>query len=170
MALALYGLGFFTACFLLHVLLWKLWLPRRQLPTLLALLLVVFPALLLGLTFAVPQLRDVAPADAPGWVTVGLFHLAFSLGYGVTYTALEEDSPSLCLLRYVARAGDAGRSTAETKAFLLQGNMVGKRLEAAQTGDLLVEREGRYHLTPRGERLAAGFLLAQRLLGLPTGG
>ncbi|MCA8926167.1 MAG: hypothetical protein KDD82_30450 [Planctomycetes bacterium] len=170
MALALYAVGFFGACFLLHVLLWRVWLPRRQLPTLLALLLGAFPALLLALTFALPELRAHAPQDAPGWLLVGTFHLAFSLGYAATYTALEEDSPSLCLLRYVAQGGPAGRTPEETRAFLLQGRMVGKRLEAAQTGDLLVEREGRYHLTSRGARLAALFLAAQRLLGLPTGG
>lgn len=170
MTLALVALGLFTACFVLHVLVWRVRLPRRQLPTLLLLLLVVFPPLVLGACALVPALRAHLPSDAPGWILVATFHLGFSLGYAVTYTALEEDSPTLCLLLHVARAGSAGLSTTETRAFLLQGGVLEQRLRSAYAGDLLLEREGRLHLTPQGARLARVFLLAQRILGLPVGG
>ncbi|MEZ6186031.1 MAG: hypothetical protein R3F62_13600 [Planctomycetota bacterium] len=170
MTLALFALGLFAACFGLHVLLWRVHLPRRQLPTLLFLLLVAFPPLVLGACYALPALRPSLPADAPGWILVGTFHVAFSLGYAVTYTALEEDSPTLCFLLYVARRGEAGCTPAEARAFLLQGSFLSKRLESATAGGLLDERDGRLHLTPQGARLARGFLLAQRVLGLPLGG
>jgi hypothetical protein len=169
MRIALFGVGLFSSALFVHWLLWRFRIPKRQTPALLMILLGVLP---IGLAAAAlsPGLRDCAPANGWEYLQVLVFHVALSLAYIVTYSALEEHSPSLTLVKHVAEAGARGRSRAELCAHLASAMIVPRRLEAMVRDDLIAEAGGAYHLTPKGRFWGRVFACWRRLLRIDKGG
>src|SRR5262249_23646491 len=85
--------------------------PRRQIFCLLLLFLGLLPV---GLAAAawLPGLHGLRPDGFWENLHVALFYVAVSLGYIVTYSALEEDSPTLTVVAFVADAGGRGGARA----------------------------------------------------------
>ena len=123
---------------LLHVVLWKVKRPRQQLKSLL---------LLFALVFAVWSIWTFSSRALPFFsaVHVALFYWAAALCYVITYSAIEADSPTLSLVRFVAEAGTTGRSSAELAEFMARRPFVRARLGALLQSRLIREEHGRYH-------------------------
>jgi len=110
----------------------------------------------------------LAALTAAEIVRLGIFYVSCALAYTVLFSAIEEQSPTLAIISYVA-----GRSRC-TDVDLV--DRFGKGRELAQRIELLarsefVRQEGdRYRLSPAGDRLAKLFDAANRLFGLESGG
>lgn len=115
------AVGLFLAAFLLHWIIWRITIPRRQSAALLVILLGTLPVGLAAVTY-VPALRPLGPLSPWQCLHVAIFHVTMSLGYVVAYSALEERSPSMTLLTFVADAGTQGRTLHELKAVLASTN------------------------------------------------
>jgi hypothetical protein len=169
MKVAVFAAGLFLLAFVLHWSLWRLRVPRRQTAALLLIFLGVLPV---GLAVGIlaPGLRGVAPAG--GWevLHVAVFHVAVSLAYVVTYSALEEHSPSLTLVKYVAAAGARGCCRADLHARIDNSIIVHSRLRAMVRDRMAEEAGGVYRLTPKGRLWLSLFGFWRRLARLHTGG
>lgn len=154
-----------------HLVWWRIALPRRQRAALLGLFLlggvVLAPFASLFLGWA-----GLAPLSFVQWLNVGLAIVAFALAYVVTYSALEADSPTLSLVRYIARSGSDGVTEDELREFMASRPFVGARLSALVEEGMVHEREGRIHLAEHPYTLFKLVLLhRERVLGLThTGG
>jgi hypothetical protein len=168
MRLALLALGLFAAAFLVHWLLWKVWMPRRQILGLLVLFLGLFPVALLAAS-ASPDALDW-PVGFWQWLHVGLFYVAVALAYIVVYSILEQDSPSLTVVAFVAQAGPAGRTAEELHDLIGLDFIVGYRFESMLHGKLVEKVGERYVLTAKGRFWARAFRLYRRLFRLQLGG
>ena len=152
--------------FAVHLVWWRIALPRRQRPVLLGLFLIgglalaPIVALLLGwLGFGALSFVQ--------WLNVGLAVLAFALAYVVTYSALEADSPTLSLVRHIASSGADGVREEELREFMASRPFVGARLSALVEEGMVHEREGRIHLAEHPYTLFKLVLLhRERVLGL----
>lgn len=152
--------------FAVHLLWWRIALPRRQRAVLLGLFLIgglalaPIVALLLGwLGFGALSFVQ--------WLNVGLAVVAFALAYVVTYSALEADSPTLSLIRHIASAGADGVREEELREFMASRPFVGARLSALVEEGMVHEREGRIHLAEHPYTLFKLVLLhRERVLGL----
>ena len=169
MQLAFFATGLFLAAFIIHLVVWHIRLPQKHTFT----LLIIF----LGLLFIsplifklVPSLMPYQPRSISEWFHVSLFHIALTLGYIVTYSAIEEDSPSLCLIRYVAAAGTDGRTDEEVRNFLSQVPIIEMRIQASLRDNLMIKQDDKYQLTEKGHRLVLIFKFAQDVLGMRMGG
>lgn len=169
MRLACIAIGLFVAGFMVHWITWRIRIPRRQTATILAIMLATLPAGLLAMA-----ILPVLQASAPCWpweiLHVAEFHIAMTLGYVVAYSALEQRSPSMTLLAYVADAGAAGRTGEQLAALLRAQRPVESRLENLLRDGWVDEAEGVYCLTGKGRRWARVFLQWQRLLRMEKGG
>ena len=169
MKIAGFAFGLFLAAFLLHWIIWRIRIPRRQSAALLVILLGSLPvglaaaALLSGLEF----LRPIGFWEK---FHVSTFHVALSLAYIVAYTAIEGRSPSMALLVYVADGEGQGRTWQELESVLRGDDPVAARLRAMLLEGMIVQTDGSYKLTPKGWAWARTLGCFRSLLGMEKGG
>ena len=152
--------------FAVHLVWWRVALPRRQRATLLGLFLIGGLALAPVVAFLLGWLGfgDLSVVQS---LNVGLAVVAFALAYVVTYSALEADSPTLSLVRYIAAAGAGGVREEELCEFMASRPFVGARLSALVDEGMVHEREGRIHLAEHPYTLFKMVLLhREKVLGL----
>lgn len=141
-----------ASAFFLHLVLWRIRLPRFQLRALLA----VFLAVWIG---ALPIMawffgRGPAEAASMGWGLLGFLYFSLiywcaALCYVITYSAMEGDSPTLSLTRHLHRRGEKGVSHEEIEEFFRQRPFVGARVKALVADNVFIEeRGGGYRLSP----------------------
>ncbi|MGA2067237.1 MAG: hypothetical protein ABSG86_19855 [Thermoguttaceae bacterium] len=169
MRIALLAGGLFAAAFLVHWLVWRIRIPRRQTPALLVILLGSLPLGLAAVAY-VPALQPLGPLGFWECIHVGTFHVAMSLGYIVCYSALAERSPSMTLLGFVDDAGPQGRSPDEVVSVLARAQPVEARLEALVRHRAVVETGDAYRLSAKGRFWARAFSFWLCLMGAAKGG
>jgi len=153
-----------------HWLVWRIAIPRRQTRALLATFAIVLIVLFVVLLLVPKSVPGWRPTSAWEWLHVGTFYVAVTLAYVVVYSALEERSPSMTLLSYVASAPETGRSRRELEAVLGSASPVEIRLDALVRDRMVDEQQGFCRLTDKGSRWAATFEGARRFLGFGKGG
>jgi len=168
MSTAILAVGLLATAFLLHLVWWRISLPRRQT----AMLLVVFFGVLfawLAASHFMPG-RWCTAADRWQAIHVAVFHTACALAYIVAYSALEHRSPSMTLLVAVADSGAAGCAADDLRGLLLGADPVEVRLDA-MVHEGMVTRDGDgYRLAPKGRAWATVLSAWRQLLGMPRGG
>lgn len=123
-------------------------MPKSQLKALLVIFFVVWAlasALLLTGSF------DVSVESGQifvGFLYFCLLYWSAALCYVITYSAMEGDSPTLSLTRYLHRRGEGGVAHEEIEEFFRQRPFVGARVKALVTDNVFVEEEGGYRLSP----------------------
>jgi hypothetical protein len=169
MRVTVFGFSLFVLAFVIHLIVWRVRLPVRQT---LWLLVIFLGALLAGLAagLSVSLLRPYAPATFFECLHVVLFHVPLTLAYVAGYSLLEDDSPSVAIVKYVAAAGHRGRAREEFRNIIRHESLVKLRLEAMVRDRLIVQDLACYRLTAKGTLLVRVFMAAQNVLGLPTGG
>jgi len=163
MSVFLTTLALFAGSFAVHFVTWRVRIPQRQLRALLLIFAAVFSlwlALSLGSDAALLPLLRVA-----------LYYWSISLCYTITYSAVEGDSPTLSLIRFVASSDSEGRTAGEITRFMDERPFLGARLDALVKSGLVREQNGRYAIAgkqPLLFRLVLGF---RNLYGpIPKGG
>ena len=143
MRLAFTGVSLFVLAFVIHLIWWRIKLPYRQLPTLFKWVLLFFP---IGLGAATSLgLWPTAWLVSPGTAIVALLYLSLTITYVITYSALEADSPTLSLMRWIAQKPD-GATEAELESFMASRPFIQARLKALDVDGMTVRREGRVFL------------------------
>lgn len=163
MGIFLSGMGLFALALAAHVILWKVRLPKHHTPALLG---IFFLVLLTGFPLAMFQglsLLEILHAS--------LLYVSLSLCYVITYSAIEGDSPTLSLMRFVADKPAQGRSLPEIEEFFAERPFIRARISALLHSSLVREENGRYFLQGRPSlpfRMILGF---RKIYGeVPKGG
>jgi len=146
MRLAFTGFGLFVVAFVIHLVWWRIKLPYRQLPTLFKWFLLFFP-IGFGAASAI-GLWPTAWLFSPASAIVALLYFALTITYVITYSAIEADSPTLSLMRWVAQRPN-GATEAELESFMASRPFIQARLKALDVDGMTVRREGRVYLNGR---------------------
>lgn len=101
---------------------------------------------------------------------MAIFHVAAMLAYVVAYSAIEERSPSMTILSYVADSYHRGRSRRELESVLMDISPVDRRLAAMIRDKMVQEDHATLMLTLKGQSWAKLFSAWRRLLGFRLGG
>lgn len=150
--------------FILHVVIWRVRRPERQT----AAVLVFFLASgAIGLLAA--SLNGFA-RDLADLVLVAQFLVASALAYTCINSAIQEDSPALMVVTFIAIAGPEGCTADDVRSALGADLTLAPRLRDFEKAGMLECRDGRYRLTARGRRFRQGFESIRRILRLPRGG
>ena len=168
MTIALFTFGLLLLSFLVHLVWWHIRLPRRQMLTLLCVFIGMFAAAVGAAAMSIEF--PYAPQSLAQWVHASVVYVPVALAYVATYSAIEEDSPTLGIVRFVADAGAGGRTREELEQVLNDQVLVGSRLTAMIRDGLVIERDGAYNLTQRGWSAAEFFRKASALVGIRLGG
>jgi hypothetical protein len=167
MRLFLAGLVLLLLAFFLHIVAWRVYLPRRSIRALLC-IFAATPLVVVPIYFAFEPLP--AFTDASGVVRILLFYVSCSLVYVVLYSAIESRSPSLAIVSYVASCGGAGCTEADFADRVLDDEGTSTRIAAMKAGQMIVVSDGQCTLTPAGRRWAGLFEFASIVFRLPLGG
>lgn len=169
MTVILFALGLLAATFLVHLLWWRIRVPRRQTALI---LLWFFGALPLGIVVArsVPALQPYTPTDIWSVLLVAQFQYGAALAYACINSALQHDSPALMVVTYVALSGPGGCTRDDVRTILSDDLLIGARIREFTAGGLVDLVDNRYRLTPRGLRFLRTMTLIRTLFRLPRGG
>ncbi|OGR84186.1 MAG: hypothetical protein A2902_00055 [Elusimicrobia bacterium RIFCSPLOWO2_01_FULL_64_13] len=166
-AVLLAGFAGFLACLTAHILVWRRRRPKNDILSLFMIFMIA-PSVLLGL---------YGLAGAAGWAAPGLFsfpevgalyllHLALSSAYIQTYPCAQAESPSLKMMLIVSRHMPQGVSESELARLFDDSKLVHSRFHDLLHTGLMVEKDGRYSLSPVAERIIRFFVVYRRILGL----
>jgi hypothetical protein len=170
MELLIFCLTVFGMAFLAHLVIWFFHVPSKPYPALLMLFALAW-VFVAALRLALPAAwAEFYPDGFWPWAAAALFHAACSLSYIILYSALEQDSPSLTMIKYTDMAAREGRAPGDYKTILSDDLVIGSRLNALVEGQLVHKREHRYYLAPKGAFWDRVFGLWMKLLGIRTGG
>lgn len=173
MKVLVFGLTIFCLAFILHLIVWKIRLPKRQVKTMLLLFFAVLFGSILILWNAPASftfLNLTAPDNMWEYLHICLFFVSLTLAYMITYSALEADSPSLVMVMVINSAEPEGLDKKRFGELMSDETLVMPRIKDVLT-DRMVYMEGdRYCLTPKGAFMARMFILWRRLINAPEEG
>jgi len=165
----LFAIAWFAAALAVHVVWWRVAPPRRRTAALLKLLLAALPVGLVAAWFvpppAGPIIRDVWDA-----YLIAQFHIACALAYTCIHSAIQEDSPALMVVTFVAASGPKGCTREELLGAMDDDLLIHPRIRDFQLAGMIEPADGRFRLTPAGHRFRLGFETVRRIFRLPRGG
>ena len=139
------SLGMFGAAWVIHAVWWRSRPPARQLRGLVSLFGLV-------LLFALPFLHyGVSAAEIPGVLAL---YAGAAASYLILYTGIEQVSPTLVIVRELARAQGRGCSEEELAEVLTDDISMRPRVEALALDGILAPSGSGWALTQRGYRTA----------------
>lgn len=173
MAVLVYGSLLFGFAFVLHIVCWRIRLPKRQTKVL---LLIFFGFLCVGsfifqrYTLKISIFGLHPPADVSEYFQLVIYFTSLTLAYMITYSAIEADSPSLLMVMRISDMGNSGLSKEE-----LRRNMKDSILVEPRIKDLLIDKmartnKERYVLTRKGFLMARLFTFYRNLMRADKGG
>lgn len=154
------GLLCFVFALMTHIVIWRIWAPKKQLFWLFGIFLCMplFVLITCANGFQLSLLDSLAAA---------LLWLAMAVAYIQTYPALKEDIPSFRLLLLLEK--HPGMSKEDIITAMKQDNLFSAKLDELENDSLLVNKKGRLELSPAGRKLADLFYYYRKILGLKPG-
>lgn len=163
----------FCLSFLAQLAVWRIRIPKRQTKVL---LVIFFGTLFTGLLtlklapFSIPGLAVYAPGHPLEYLHISISFISLTLAYMITYSAIEADSPSLVMIRAVAKAGSEGLDKKEFEKTMNDDILLIPRVRDLLNDKMAYIDGGKYRLTPKGFLFARLFVLSRKILKAPKGG
>ncbi len=155
------GLELFCFCLAAHIVIWRVFRPRKQI-VLLTLIFTFGPSLMLGIVVLASRI------DLSSCGLALLLHLALAAVYINLYTLVAGFSPSIGILERVDESMPRGLQRNElAPPWFNDENLSGARRENLLSSGLVYESGGLLLLSPRGLLVSRIFLTFRRFLGLP---
>lgn len=162
----------FTIALLIHILVWRVHRPAREIRGL-SLIFIIFPFLAWGLLFLLASLSSglLPPLfSSPfNFLTVFIWHTALSGAYIMTYPPIQAGCPSLKIMLVVAGAGEEGLTSEEIYNHFSEDTLFSERFEDLVKDGLISFKYDAWGITLTGRVLARFFIAYRRLLKLPLG-
>lgn len=169
MNLSLYGILLFFAAFLLHLIIWKIHIPRKN-PSLV--LLIIFFAVFV-LSVIVSQRAPVIPfmpKDIFNQTLIFVFFISMTLAYIVSYSAIEINSPSLEIVLTITKAGPGGLDRERIERMFTEDKLIKRRINELVKIGLVYKNKDIYRLSAKGMLTADIFVWYRRILNTSKGG
>lgn len=168
MRIFLIGIGLLLFSFCVQLALWRIFIPKRQIRAVLAIFFCV-PILLVASRHIIAGLPPI-PLDlsAAHAARLLIFYVSCVLAYAALYSAIEQQSPTLAIVSYVAKKSEC----TETELFerFGRGSELLQRVDLLALSKLVISEGDSYRLTAAGRRVAKLFDYAHRLFGVERGG
>jgi hypothetical protein len=173
MKVLVFGFTIFCLAFMVHLIIWKIRLPKRQVKTMLLLFFATLLSSTLILSNAPASFKFfnlTAPDNIWEYLHICLFFISLTLAYMITYSALEADSPSLVMVMAINNAEPEGLDKNKFGELMSDETLVMPRIRDVLTDKMAYMDGDRYRLTPKGAFMARMFILWRRLINAPEDG
>jgi hypothetical protein len=161
MAVFLSASGLFVMALVIHLIWWRLGVPRRQSAALVGLFLATA---ICG--FTVIHAGDFFPGETslPRLLLAILLFGSFCVAYLILFSALEADSPTLTLIWLIAETGPRGIHRDDLMRAMERHSYVRLRVDQMIADGMAVETSSGLRLAAQGLWLSSLVLLYRRLL------
>jgi glucan phosphoethanolaminetransferase (alkaline phosphatase superfamily) len=146
----------FIVALVLHLILWRIRLPRNQTVALLFIFFLVFAL------WSLPVFSFVVVVE---WLRAAMLYVAAAFSYVITYSGFEGDSPTLGFMRALSQSGDKGFSDEDVAAFLARRPFLRARLSALLRTGMIREEHGYYFTSGQRSRAFHLVLAFRKLYG-----
>jgi hypothetical protein len=164
----LLGLGLFAACWILHLVIWRIHRPHAY-PIWLPVLFLVVPALAFAVALAAGV--QLPPVGGPSLAAGLLVHVSLSACYMGSYAGIIEYSPSAEILRVVRGSMPQGLPVASLDVTSLsEAALTGKRIRHLRTSNMVRDDGNVIRLSRRGEMVVCVCKLMRKLWALEVEG
>jgi hypothetical protein len=153
-AVLISGLALLAIALVIHVIWWRLKVPRRQ-PFVLVMLLLAVAVCGFAVIYAADLFSGELPL--PRFLLAFLLYGSGGVVYLIFFSAIEVDSPSLTLIRLISEAGPRGVHRDELMRITERQSYIKGRIDTMVSGGMAVE-------TPSGLRLASQGLWLSRIV------
>lgn len=151
------GTSTFIIALFIHILLWRIKRPVRQL-------------MWLGIIFIfLPVILYVMLSFYRAIGLSLLWHLALSSAYIASYPLFQARCPSFKIILAVSSSMPEGMPEGSINNLFTHGMLINDRLDDLIKEKLVAVKDGAYILSPQGRILTKFFNIYRRLLGLPQG-
>jgi hypothetical protein len=173
MKILFWGSALFCLAFSLHLIIWKIRIPERQIKVLLQIFVGTSIIGLLSL-WAVSNFIAVfsiyVPKDFSEYLHIILFLTSLILAYMVTYSAIEVDSPSLVIILKIADARTEGLEKSKLMETMNDDVLVKPRINDLITDKMAYVEGDKYKLTTKGSLMLSVITLYRKMLNEGKGG
>lgn len=172
MSVLVWSICLFMLAFGVHLLVWKVSLPKRQTKVLLQIFFGTWIIAVLWAWFnpTFTLFGLTVPSHIENYLHMAIFHTAFTLAYIITYSALEADSPTLVMIRAIEKAGAAGLEKEKLEEALNDDILVKPRVQDLLRDQMVYLDQERYMLTPKGTLFVRVFKTYRDILKASKGG
>lgn len=173
MAVLFYGSLLFGLAFVLHVIMWRIHLPKRPTRVLSLFFLGVLCCGSVILYKYAPKFSIFGvhpPVAIAEYFQIWLYFVSLTLAYMITYSAIEADSPSLLIIMKISDAGASGLAKEHLEREMDDSVLIEPRVK-----DLLIDKmaelyEGKYRLKMKGILMARLFTFYRNVMRAGKGG
>jgi len=172
MNILFYGLAVFIIALVIHLIVWRMHLPKKQIE---ALSLIFSSALFLGLfcIFKFPQFIKWNILPAKNLFEVIQFILLFvsvAVSYIVSYPAIQVDSPTLLIINAVSKAGAYGLDKNELEMIADNDLLLIPRIKDMLSDNMIYLEGEKYKLLQKGLIMARIFSFYRSIIREKKGG
>ena len=168
----IYNAIFFLAIMSIHVFVWRVFKPKRQI-TALFLVFAALPAVIIALLFVASlngsNFALIAPFEPEGWAMTFVLQMALSSAYVLTYPAIQAGSPSLVILLILGASEGKKASYEFLSEFFNEEKLFLPRLKDLVESGLVYKDAGVLRATTRGRVMIVPFMALRKILGLSAG-
>lgn len=152
----------FIITLIIHISVWRLIRPVRQMVWLAAIFIILPSAIYLFLFYShyLPEF-DI--------VFAFLWHIALSSAYIMSYPLFQADCPSLKIILAISSYMPEGITEDSINRLFSQDILLYDRMEDLVNDGLILSKNGSWIISYKGRLLSSFFLIYRRLLGLPPG-
>jgi len=172
MSIFVYAILLFIAAILIHLIIWRLHLPKKQTNALLAIFSL---PLVLGILAIVkyPGLMKWSLNPSINFFEIFqllLLYTSLSVSYILSYPAIEAESPTLIIIRAVFETGASGLDKSSLKRIVDNDLLILPRIKDMLSDNMVYLKDGRYKLLPKGLIMAKLFLSYRNIIRGGKGG
>jgi hypothetical protein len=140
----------FFSAFVTHIVIWKIRLPLNEIRMLVILFLLypLFPFLFYHLICPKHYL-EFEPS------LIIIFHTLASICYFITYTGIQEKSPSLVIFRAVQKKGSLGLTYRDLMKNLMEESFIERRINFLLKEEYIFIKDRNLRLTNKGKRIVS---------------
>ncbi len=173
MKILCYGIVLYSLAFIIHLVIWKVRIPKNQTKALLQIFLITIItcfSIMLNLPssfslFGIPILHTFSE-----YLHVSIFYISMMLAYVVFYSAIEADSPSLEIIRLIDSTGKSGAKKEDLRKIFVAMPFLESRIGSLIDDKLVCEVDGKYLPTKRGIILLHIISFYRYLFSMQKGG
>jgi len=153
-----------------HVLWWRIRLPKNQMGGLLKIFVSLFVLWTVSVVFlntvegcGMGCITDISMLEG---IYTAFFYFAMALTYTLAYSAIEADSPSLTIVRIISESPEGRIRKDDLYGRLNFDRFLEARVKALLTDGMLLELGGRYTVARKGYMAARIVVVYRRVMGV----
>jgi hypothetical protein len=173
MKVLVFGSSLFAIAFMLHLIAWRIRLPKRHVRTMLQIFFITLFAGMIALWIAAPSFEIFGisrPDDIWEYLHICLMFVSLTLAYMITYSAIEADSPSLVMVMAIDNAEPDGLDRDKFDEMMSDDILVMPRIRDVLLDRMVYMDGDKYRLTHKGVLIARVFIFYRNLINAPENG